>query len=148
MAEVIACSACGGLFTPKRSTARFCTSRCRVLAHRGRRVGGPARAIRRPVGSFLSVTGGTPPLVPKSTPVTLKPLCQNKSLPDGIVPDQKWPGMYRIRLPDGGLSDMINLTRVKDAIRRMQDHTPGRSECFEGKDSDKADHESTGHCRK
>jgi hypothetical protein len=30
--------------------------------------------------------------------------------------------MYRIRLPDGGLSDLINLTRAKDAIRQMEDH--------------------------
>ena len=25
------------------------------------------------------------------------------------------PGMYRVRLPDGELSDMVNLTRAKDA---------------------------------
>jgi hypothetical protein len=33
-----------------------------------------------------------------------------------IVPDAKWPNMYRIRLPGGGLSDMVNLTRAKDAL--------------------------------
>src|SRR5262249_31711876 len=32
-----------------------------------------------------------------------------------IEPDSKYAGMYRIRFPDGGLSDMANLTRVKDA---------------------------------
>jgi hypothetical protein len=32
-----------------------------------------------------------------------------------IEPDSKYPGMYRIRFPDGGLSDMVNLTRAKDA---------------------------------
>src|SRR5262249_11645452 len=31
-----------------------------------------------------------------------------------IVPDAKWPGMYRIRLPDG-LTDMVNRARAKDA---------------------------------
>ena len=30
-------------------------------------------------------------------------------------PDAKWPGMWRVRWPDG-LSDMVNLTRAKDAI--------------------------------
>jgi hypothetical protein len=38
-------------------------------------------------------------------------------LPEGIVPDAKWPGMYRLRLPDGSLSVMVNLTRAKDALR-------------------------------
>jgi hypothetical protein len=37
-------------------------------------------------------------------------------LPKGIVPDAKWIGMYRLRLPGGGLSDMVNVTRAKDAV--------------------------------
>ena len=37
-----------------------------------------------------------------------------------IVPDQKWPGMYRIRLLGGGLSDMVNLTRAKDALAEIR----------------------------
>jgi hypothetical protein len=32
-----------------------------------------------------------------------------------IERDTDWPGMYRIRFPDGRLSDMVNLTRAKDA---------------------------------
>lgn len=32
-----------------------------------------------------------------------------------IVPDTEWPGMWRVRMPDGRLSDMVNLTRAKDA---------------------------------
>src|SRR6516225_5796270 len=32
-----------------------------------------------------------------------------------VEPDSKYPGMCRIRFPDGGLSDMVNLTRAKDA---------------------------------
>lgn len=31
-----------------------------------------------------------------------------------VVSDAKWPGMWRVKLP-GGLSDMVNLTRAKDA---------------------------------
>jgi hypothetical protein len=34
--------------------------------------------------------------------------------PLSIVPDDK-SGMWRIRLPDGTLSDMVNLTRAKEA---------------------------------
>jgi hypothetical protein len=32
-----------------------------------------------------------------------------------VVPDEEWPGMYRVRPPDGSLSDMLNVTRAKDA---------------------------------
>jgi hypothetical protein len=32
-----------------------------------------------------------------------------------LEPDSKCTGMYRIRFPDGGLSDMVNLTRAKHA---------------------------------
>jgi hypothetical protein len=32
-----------------------------------------------------------------------------------IEPDSNYASMYRIRFPDGGLSDMANLTRAKDA---------------------------------
>jgi hypothetical protein len=35
------------------------------------------------------------------------------SLDPRIVPDAKWPGMYRIRRPHGSLSDMPNLTRIQ-----------------------------------
>jgi hypothetical protein len=31
-----------------------------------------------------------------------------------IVPDEKYPGMWRIVQPDGSLSDMVNRTRAKD----------------------------------
>ena len=32
-----------------------------------------------------------------------------------IEPDTDWPGMWRVRLPDGRLTDMVNLSRAKDA---------------------------------
>lgn len=33
-----------------------------------------------------------------------------------VVPDGKWPGMWRLRLlPSGNLSDMVNLSRANDA---------------------------------
>ena len=31
-----------------------------------------------------------------------------------IVPDGRWPSMWRVRLPDGRLTDMANRTRAKD----------------------------------
>ena len=32
-----------------------------------------------------------------------------------VEPDVRWPAMYRVRKPDGTLTDMVNLTRAKDA---------------------------------
>ena len=32
-----------------------------------------------------------------------------------IEPDTDWPNLYRVRLPDGHLTDMVNLMRAKDA---------------------------------
>jgi hypothetical protein len=34
-----------------------------------------------------------------------------------VEPDSEWPGMWRVRLPDGDLSDMANRTRAKDAAQ-------------------------------
>jgi len=34
-----------------------------------------------------------------------------------VVPDPERPGMYRVRLPDGQLTDMVNLTRARDAAQ-------------------------------
>ena len=36
-----------------------------------------------------------------------------------VVPDEKYPGMWRVQSPDGTLSDMVNLTRAKDAARSI-----------------------------
>jgi hypothetical protein len=33
-----------------------------------------------------------------------------------MVPDAVHPSMWRVRWPDGRLSDMTNLTRAKDAV--------------------------------
>lgn len=35
-----------------------------------------------------------------------------------VVPDAKWPGMYRVHWPDLPPSVMVNLTRAKDAAMR------------------------------
>jgi hypothetical protein len=55
----------------------------------------------------------------KTQSVTLrrKPL----KLDPHIVPDPKWPGMYRIKRPDGSLSDMANLTRCRDGLRSFDE---------------------------
>jgi hypothetical protein len=40
------------------------------------------------------------------------------------VPDAAYPGLYRIRSPDGRLSDLANLTRIKDAARVLCERGP------------------------
>jgi hypothetical protein len=32
-----------------------------------------------------------------------------------IIPDAQWPGMYRVEYPPGVISDMVNLSRARDA---------------------------------
>jgi len=118
-----ACSACGALFRPQRSTARFCSPRCRVAAQRARDRGTSIRvaATRPSVASaaVLSVTatlGISEGQKPQNVTLRRKP----PKLDPRIVPDPKWPGMYRVRRPDGSLTDMVNLTRAKDALAEMR----------------------------
>src|SRR5947209_4120481 len=113
------CSACGLQFRPQRSTARFCSSRCRKATQRARDRGAPINvAMTRPraaVDAVLSVTallGLCKDQKPKSVTLRRKSL----KLDPRIVPDAKWPAMFRLRLPDGSLSDMVNLPRAKDAL--------------------------------
>jgi hypothetical protein len=32
-----------------------------------------------------------------------------------IEPDGDWPGLWRVHMPDGRITDMVNRTRAKDA---------------------------------
>ena len=107
------CHHCQADFTLKRSTGRFCGPTCRVAGHRR-----PAQPAQ---GAILSVTGHPTTRPHVSAPdVTLR----RPNLPPGIAPDDRWPGMYRIRLPGGGLSDMVNLTRAREcATPRSRDRT-------------------------
>jgi hypothetical protein len=36
-----------------------------------------------------------------------------------VVPDPDWPKVYRVRTPDGRLTDMVDLTRARDAARTL-----------------------------
>lgn len=40
-----------------------------------------------------------------------------------LVQDSVYPEMYRIKWSDGELSDMVNKTRAKDAIRRYEEYS-------------------------
>jgi len=49
-----------------------------------------------------------------------------------IVQDAKYPAMWRVRTPDGKLSDMVNRVRARDAaqaaLRRILDTSQSRPE--------------------
>ena len=122
-APVRGCSHCGSQFRPQRSTARFCKPRCRVAAQRARDRGIPiGTAATRPSAAADAVLSVTTPVSlsegqkPQSVTLRRKP----PKLDPRIVPDPKWPGMYRVRRPDGSLTDMVNLTRAKDALAEMR----------------------------
>jgi hypothetical protein len=36
-----------------------------------------------------------------------------------IIQDEKYPSMWRVRLPNGHVSDMVNLIRAKDAVMAL-----------------------------
>jgi hypothetical protein len=42
-------------------------------------------------------------------------LCLGRRKMLRIVPDEEYPGMWRVEFSDGKLSDMVNRTRAKDA---------------------------------
>jgi hypothetical protein len=90
------CPACGVQFRPQRSTARFCSPRCRKATQRARDRG-------MPINVAATQRRKAPKLDPR------------------VVPHEHWPGMFRIRRPDGSLSDMVNLTRVRDALCSIRD---------------------------
>ena len=37
----------------------------------------------------------------------------------GVYRSPSWPKLYRVRRPDGSLTDMVNLTRARDAARHF-----------------------------
>jgi hypothetical protein len=45
------------------------------------------------------------------------PLCR-------VVPDIRYPGMWRVAWPDGQLSDMVNLARARDAAAAIAERGP------------------------
>jgi hypothetical protein len=62
-----------------------------------------------------------------------------------VVPDARWPGMWRISWPDGQLSDMANLTRIKDAAVIICGRGPPQRHNYEGT-SEKIGHYPKGFC--
>src|SRR5262245_13037002 len=112
------CDHCGRHFTPKRRSARFCSDAHRLAAHcasLGRSQDAPESPSGRS-GGHETLKSDARTVATQNT--SISETLRRPKLPKGIVPDAKWPGMYRLVRPDGTLSDMVNnLTRAKDALR-------------------------------
>ena len=132
--KTIVCAICRKSFARRRSTARFCSPKCRQRAHR--RAGlspvdelrnakacskRSVRPIRGPHGSDVGLnalhqSSETAPQQPERISGSVA-----RSSAPRIVADQQWPNMYRIAFPDGRLSDMVNITWAKEALRRARE---------------------------
>ena len=120
------CQHCNQPFTRRSHRARFCSDTHKVAWHRAKTaIKTPATALQDPRGAPVTIDS-TPdipgaknaPAVTIEIPMCLKPA---PKLPKGIVRDAVYPNMYRLVLPDGSLSDMVNLTRAREALTAIRD---------------------------
>jgi hypothetical protein len=72
---------------------------------------------RAPQGEGRATTAATAATVSAATTSVT-------SIPAGIVADERWPQMYRVKLGRGQLSDMLSLTRAKDALAQLRGRRP------------------------
>jgi hypothetical protein len=95
------CHQCGKpLPATARRHARFCSPAHRAAHHRS------SIADRLPRVRFLRGAG-------RDNPAAMAPYV-------AIVPDTVFPGMYRLKRTDGSFSDMVNLTRARDALAEVR----------------------------
>lgn len=122
------CQSCGSEMHRQRAGARFCSSTCRLRAHRGipdRRLGARQTqlGVRRRVLSVSPVSRVPDARVSqKETDKAVQKLPPRRK-GHQIVPEETWSGMFRIRRPDGTLTDMVNLTRALDALAAFDEAT-------------------------
>jgi hypothetical protein len=94
------CHQCGkSLPATTRRHARFCSPAHRAAYHRSSIAAGMAR-VRFPVARTRDKSAAGAYVA--------------------IVPDERFPGMYRLKRTDGSFSDMVNLTRARDALAEIR----------------------------
>jgi hypothetical protein len=108
--------------------ALYCSRACQQKAYRLRRDGGsatvtpsPVEAAKTPAGTEVHATV-TPTKISKPFHKVTVPKNGHARQPlstraGKILPDAKWPGMWRVQWRSGRLSDMVNYTRAADALR-------------------------------
>ena len=94
------CHQCGKpLPATARRHARFCSPAHRAAYHRSSIAAGMAR-VRFPVAPTRDKAASRAYIA--------------------IVADNRFPGMYRLKRSDGSPSDMVNLTRARDALAEIR----------------------------
>jgi hypothetical protein len=94
------CHQCGKpLPATTRRHARFCSPAHRAAYHRSSVAAGMAR-VRFPLAPTRDKAAAAAYVA--------------------IVHDKRFPGMYRLKRSDGSLSDMVNLTRARDALAEVR----------------------------
>jgi hypothetical protein len=104
----------------RRQERRYCSDTCRVRDHRAGKT--PQEPLRRPqmhVTAPSGSSGANEPLHPILSLINQESKQPLRMTFDGyaVVRDPDWPAMYRVRRPDGTLTDMANLTRARDAAQ-------------------------------
>ncbi len=83
-----------------------------------RRPGGGGDSVVEPAGKQFNTEDSKTALQSqgrKRSPQSLRLYINSRFTGVTVVPDAEWPDMWRIRHDDGRLSDMVNLSRAKDA---------------------------------
>ena len=111
----------------------LCSPRCRQRAHRRAGLSSlgelrnakasskrDVRPTRGPCGSGVGLCTLHPS--PKTASQQPEPVSGSvaRSFTPRLMADQHWPGMRRIVFQNGRLSDMLNITRAKEAMKRAQ----------------------------
>ena len=112
----------------------YCSATCRKLASkaRRRRLGTPLQGLVLKATTHLELSEGTKPFSGVTTVASAINLAgvyaaQRSTRPPlemtfggyTVVPDSDWPKMYRVRRPDGSVTDIGNLTRARDAAQHF-----------------------------
>ena len=115
---------------------RYCSANCRKAASKARRtrsetpvtepITRPATPIKASQATYTCSGVAHRPnpinlaIVSRASKST-RPALQMDFGGYTVIPDTDWPAMYRVRRPDGSLTDMANLTRARDAARQFAD---------------------------
>jgi hypothetical protein len=94
--------------------SRFCSPRCKQAAYHKRNAGRLNTA--QGANTHATVTCRLEDIENVGEIGTKKTVLDPR-----IVPDKRYPNMYRLKLPDGSLSDMVSLTRAKDALAALDE---------------------------
>ena len=94
--------------------SRFCSPRCKQAAYRKRSAGRLKTA--QGANTHATVTCRLEDIENVGEIGTKKTVLDPR-----IVPDKCYPNMYRLKLPNGSFSDMVSLTRAKDALAALDE---------------------------